>query len=608
MFTCVRNYIFDFVRNKSVQFYVLIVVALVVQTYIFLDLVNMPYTYGIHTILLILFSDVFVITLPYWLFPSRYRWAIWFVLLFLILWQLSNIWYARTYLNLMPFSSYFLFENVNSLLVSSIIDSVNRLDLLLFCPGILLAILYNCFYKSVVLKNEPKKGFVWIVLVGTLITVATSQSFFLFQQYANRYDYRYEKQFKDCYIETTLERLKERGYHRMDYYMMNGFVAYIIHYMSDFAPKRKLTNQENDKINNFFNRKPQYDDNNYAIQNKNLILIVVESLNSWVVDYEIDGKKVAPTLSQLFGDSSNYVVRNVVPQVCNGRSCDAHFMYNTGLLPSRDVVTAVTFGDVAYPSLAKALKKKNYNCVEIIGDEATFANQGITRISYGFDALYDVTNKKQYNDLEKYEVDSIVFENAINLLDELPQPFYSMIVSLSMHFPFDLAPCPVWIAENTTLKDDAKGYLSLVYTFDRQLLRFITHLKERGLYENSLIVIVGDHNGYDKNKLENRENVFIEDLITPMVIINPLYGGIRHSELGQIDVYPTILDAIGANEYSWKGVGMSALRFPKIGSVIDRYGVLIGYSDENVIQMQREAWDISELIIHSRYFDDFTID
>lgn len=608
MFYSMRRLICEFVCNKSVQFYMFSVIMLTIQTYIFLKLVHMPYTYGIHTISLILLSDVLLLMLPYWLMPTCCRRMICPIVILLTIWQVSNVWYARTYMSLMPFSSYFLFENVNSLLVASITDSMRWVDMLLFCPCILVVIVYYGKYRLEILKDKKSKSHVVAVIAITVICVVISQSFFTYQQYSNRFPNRNNISFVESFVDVTSARIIERGYHRMDYYMMNGFIAYLFHYLSDLAPEHQLTTEELCKIDTFISKKKQYYDNYYAYGERNLIFIVVESLNSWVVDYEIKGEKVAPMLSMIFNDTTNFVVKDVVPQVCNGRSCDAHFIYNTGILPSREVVTAVTFGDVSYPSLAKALKRKGYKTIEIIGDEATFANQGITRLSYGFEELYDITYVEDYEELRKCEIDSVVFENAINILDSISSPFYVMIATLSMHVPFDKDLFSSAIIENVELDKESKGYLSLVNTFDRQLSKFIEQLKLRGLYEKSVIVIVGDHNGYDKNNLEKRDNVKLADWTIPMVIINPIYGGVHKNIVGQIDVYPTILDAIGANDYRWKGVGNSMFRFPEFNSVVAKDGELIGVADENVEQMLIEAWEISGLMIHSRYFDEYVID
>lgn len=86
---------------------------------------------------------------------NKRKWII-FILLFLLdIFCLSQIWYFRTYQTLMPFSSYFLFDNVSELLIKSIIGSIHPADIWVILPTILLLFLYLGFYKNNTEAYEP---------------------------------------------------------------------------------------------------------------------------------------------------------------------------------------------------------------------------------------------------------------------------------------------------------------------------------------------------------------------------------------------------------------------------------------------------------------------
>ena len=137
------------------------------------------------------------------------------------------------------------------------------------------------------------------------------------------------------------------------------------------------------KIENYLDKYGNhYTDNNYSVsERKNLILIIVESLNSWVINFKIDNIEVTPFLNQLCCQSNSIVALKMQPQVKDGRSSDAHFIYNTGILPLKKGAVAMRYGKAIYPSLAKALK--NYTTIEFICDDAKFWNQKVTAYSYG---------------------------------------------------------------------------------------------------------------------------------------------------------------------------------------------------------------------------------
>lgn len=589
--------------DKAILFCLLSIVVLFIQFWTFFCLVSMPYGYSFHTMSIIFLSDILLVLYPFVFVCRKLRWTVWIPVVLMTIWMVSNVWYARTYMSLMPLSSYFLFENVNAMLVASIIGSVKLIDLLLILPTLLLFVFYK-MNRTEILKDRLPQKFKWSYVVVSAIVVCLCQLFYSYRCYELRYDNGDNETFLKSCMTCTMQRLEERSFHRMDYYMSNGFVAYMLHYLSDFSPERELTQDELDEIKKYLNEKPFYVDSKCDNIGKNLIFVVVESLNSWVLDYEIDGRKVAPTLSGLFNDTAHFAVRNVVPQVCNGRSSDAHFMYNTGLLPSLDVVTAVDFGDVEYPSLAKALHKEGYYAFEVIGDNVRFGNQEITRRSYGFDVIYD-KDDCGCGEVDILDADSLVLEYALGEITSAPMPFYAMVVTLSMHMPYNkMSGSPFWLSECDELSYETRCYLSAVWNFDARLSRFLDGLKKSGIYENSVVVIISDHNGYDKSEL----GMVCEDghsgYVIPFVVLN---GGVRgrySGVAGQVDIYPTLMDVMGVlGRYEWAGLGCSLFREPKVVSAVDKNGNVIGEGGNGYVEMQKKAWKISNNIITSRYFD-----
>jgi phosphoglycerol transferase MdoB-like AlkP superfamily enzyme len=71
--------------------------------------------------------------------------------------------------------------------------------------------------------------------------------------------------------------------------------------------------------------------------------------------------------------------------------------------------------------------------------------------------------------------------------------------------------------------------------------------------------------------------------------------------MGQVDVYPTILDLMGANDYEWKGLGHSVLRNP-VGAVAIEPDVVKGKAVPDLVKRLKQAWQISNLMITRNYF------
>ena len=85
-----------------------------------------------------------------------------------------------------------------------------------------------------------------------------------------------------------------------------------------------------------------------------------------------------------------------------------------------------------------------------------------------------------------------------------------------------------------------------------------------------------------------------------MLILNSGQAGQIAGPIGQIDIYPILLDLLGLNTQTWKGLGYSVLR-NNITSAATAPTMTAG--DSPLISHQKEAWNISDLIITSRWFD-----
>ena len=108
--------------------------------------------------------DALLLLLPYWLLPAKLRIYYVSIIVFLFsFWGLSQLWYYRTYDDLMPFSSFLLFDNISSLLLNSIKASMKLTDILFILPPFFLFILhiimYAFFFQSFLLAISLLIGF-----------------------------------------------------------------------------------------------------------------------------------------------------------------------------------------------------------------------------------------------------------------------------------------------------------------------------------------------------------------------------------------------------------------------------------------------------------------
>ena len=72
---------------------------------------------------------------------------------------------------------------------------------------------------------------------------------------------------------------------------------------------------------------------------KNIIFILVESYTAFTTDMKIDGKEVTPFLNRMRHSPGVYYNGNMKSNITIGQSSDGQFIYMSGLLPLRSIIT-----------------------------------------------------------------------------------------------------------------------------------------------------------------------------------------------------------------------------------------------------------------------------
>lgn len=99
-----------------------------------------------------------------------------------------------------------------------------------------------------------------------------------------------------------------------------------------------------------------------------------------------------------------------------------------------------------------------------------------------------------------------------------------------------------WVAVCRAIACPVGNFLAALRYTDRQIGRFIDHLKETGLYDKSIVVITGDHEHITCNLIKGTGKTLLSDRFVPLIILNALYRPVTEDAvIGQSDIYPTIL-------------------------------------------------------------------
>src|SRR5699024_11211606 len=313
---------------------------------------------------------------------------------------------------------------------------------------------------------------------------------------------------------------------------------------------KKIKSYVNEEI-----RSDQQSDYFGKAKNRNIIFISAESIQSFVIDNTLNGQEITPFLNELRTDSDTFYFENFYHQTAQGKTSDSEFLTENSLYPLSGGAVFFTHAQNDYHAMPEILKGAAYDSVVFHANTNSFWNRN---------QMYDSLHIDQFYDKEFYEVtveneigwglkDKDFFIQTIQYLRELDQPFYAKLITITNHFPFELNEGDRTLEPYDSNSNTLNNYFPTVRYTDEAIEQFFIQLKAAGLYENSIIVIMGDHDGISANHNRAMAQYLDKEEITPYDYFElqkvPFYihipghgeGKIESKLAGQIDIKPTLL-------------------------------------------------------------------
>lgn len=295
----------------------------------------------------------------------------------------------------------------------------------------------------------------------------------------------------------------------------------------------------------------------------NLIMVQMESMQNFLIGLELNGQEITPNLNRLIREDTYF--NNFYTNVGQGTTSDAEFVVNTSFyVPNNEPATSSSYMNKSLPSLPRLMSENGYYTSTFHTNTVEFWNRKELYKSIGFDTYYDQSFFGSDDYIAFGSSDEVLFRKTaeeLSVLNSQNQPFYSMVISMSAHHPFHLPKWKDKIILPEEYKDTLVGnYIRSQNYADYAIGLFLEELKDRGLWDNSLVLFYGDHHGVPMYMLNSTEKSLMNQLIgheygytdmfnIPLIIHSPSgqLPSIIENTGGQVDILPTVANLLGVS-------------------------------------------------------------
>ena len=336
---------------------------------------------------------------------------------------------------------------------------------------------------------------------------------------------------------------------------------------------------------NFIDNKyvdPKSVDITFPDNKKNLIVITVESLEESLFTKKQNGiwdYEVIPELHQLLDEDDTITFNNKKGMyMLHGTSyTTSSIVANSSALPIKVNYSRGGYSENNYMSgsysLGDLLKKEGYNNEVISGAATAFGSLDYYYLQHGdYNIIDPDTLSKQGYKMSKSDEgkwgfnDNYLFELAkkrLDVLSEDDRPFNLQLVTIDTHF------VDGFVGDYSTTKY-SRQYENAYATTSKLIYDFIEYVRSQPYYDNTSIVIVGDHLTMQSDFINDR--MFDDRTMYFCIVDSDLKKHRNDRVYTALDSYPTIVSLLnGKIEGDKLGLGVDLFSDKK--TLAEEYGI-----------------------------------
>lgn len=393
----------------------------------------------------------------------------------------------------------------NSIFFFDTLPSLFRISVPAFFISTLLLFTLHIIYCISLKKNEEKVNYAKRNIKKGLTLTIMSIIILLFVNFI------YIENNKNTYFEYNQDDIYSVQTKGVFNHYVNEFCSLI------FSGDKKLPEDDKQQVLNILEEKKNTKiDNEYTdlFNGKNLLLIQMESITNFLIglEIEIDGQfvEVTPNLNELA--KNNIYFNNYYTNVGIGNTSDAEFSAMTGLYSTGYSYPVFKYTENEFQTLPKLFKEKGYNTLAFHANIEEFYNRNIVFTKmYGFDEFYGKSklNVNDENTVNHWLGDEDFLKQTIDTMNSQDNPTFAFAITISNHTPFsvplngtdekwfknkdNLLPKDYILSNNKSYNNTFKGYLEYVSYTDYSIGQAIQYLKELGIYDDTVVILYGDH-------------------------------------------------------------------------------------------------------------------